>query len=216
MKILILGITGRTGCLAAEEAIRRGHSVAGIARDPDKVTVKDAEIFSGTPYDLETVQNAIPGCNAVIVALSLLSKSQGFFGKIKTPLDILSVSIKNTVKAMEENNIKRVVLMSALGAGDSARELPGIARVLINLTNIKYSYADHDIEEKVLENSDLEWTIIRPVGLNDKNEKLSVLFNLKGEGKIKNMISRNAVAHFMLDCIEKGQFIRQKPGISNG
>ena len=27
--------------------------------------------------------------------------------------------------------------------------------------------------------------------------------------------TRNAVAHFMLDCIEKELFIRQKPAISN-
>jgi putative NADH-flavin reductase len=216
MKILILGITGRTGRLAAAEALKRGHKVVGIARDPDKVNLGDAKIVGGTPYDFETVRKAVIGCDAIIIALSLLSKSQGMFGKIETPLDVLSVSMKNTVRAMDENGIKRIVLMSALGAGDSAKELPGIARMLINLTNIKYSYDDHNIEEKVLENSNLEWTIVRPVGLNDRNDNLSVLFNLKGVGKIKNTISRNAVAHFMIDCIEKGQFIRQKPGISNG
>lgn len=215
MKILILGITGRTGRLAAEEAIKRGHKVVGIARDPGKVTIRDAEIVSGTPYDFETVRKVIIGCDAVIGTLSLLSQSQGIFGKINTPLDVLSVSMKNTVKAMEENGIKRIVLMTALGTGDSAKELPGIARLLINLTNIRYSYADHEAEEKILENSNLDWTIVRPVGLNDKNDNLSILFNLKGVGKIKNTISRNAVAHFILDCIEKGEFIRQKPGISN-
>jgi putative NADH-flavin reductase len=215
MKILILGITGRTGRLAAEEAIRRGHLVVGIARDPGKVTIREAEIFSGTPYDFETVKKAVTGCDAVIGALSLLSQSQGMVGKIKTPLDILSVSMKNTVRAMEDKGIKRIVLMTALGTGDSAKELPGIVRLLIKLTNIRYSYTDHEIEEKVLEDSNLDWTIIRPVGLNDKNDNISILYNLKGAGKINNTISRNAVAHFMLDCIEKGQFIRQKPGISN-
>ena len=142
MKILILGISGRTGRLAAEEAIKRGHTVVGIARDPTKVTIRDAEIVSGTPYDFETIRKAIIDCDSVIGTLSLLSQSQGIFGKIKTPLDLLSVSMKNTVKAMEENGIKRIVLMTALGVGDSAKELPGIARMLINLTNIKYSYAD--------------------------------------------------------------------------
>lgn len=215
MKILILGISGRTGRLAAEEAVKRGHKVVGIVRDPVKVTIKNAEIIAGTPYDFETVRKGVIGCDAVIVTLSLLSQSQGIFGKINTPLDILSVSMKNTVEAMEENDIKRIVLMTALGTGDSAKELPGIARLFINLTNIRYSYADHEIEEKILEDSDLDWTIVRPVAMNDKNDKLSILFNLKGSGKIKNTISRNAVAHFIIDCIEKGGFIREKPGISN-
>ena len=165
---------------------------------------------------METVRKACIGCDAVIWLLKPFFPSQGIFGKINTPLDILSVSMKNTVKVMEEQGIKRIVLLSALGVGDSADELPWIVRRLINLTNIKYSYADHELQEKVLQKTNLNWTIVRPVGLNDKNRKLSILFNLNGAGKIKNTVSRNAVAHFMLDCIEKKDFIRQKPGISNG
>ena len=215
MKLLILGITGRTGKLVAEEAIKRGHKIVGIARDMNKVTVREAEVVTGTPYDFETVRKAINGCDAVISTLSLFPRSQGLFGKFKTPIDSMSVSIKNTVKLMEEKGIKRIVVMTALGAGDSASELSGFIRFIVNMTNIKYSYFDHDLQEKVLENSSLDWTIVRPVGLTDKNNNISILHNLKGMGKINSMISRNAVAHFMLDCIENGEFIRQKPGISN-
>ena len=216
MRILILGITGRTGSLAAEEAVKRGHKVIGIARDPAKVTVKNSEIITGTPYDYETVRKAVTGCDAVIGALSLISQSQGVFGKLDTPLDVLSGSMKNSIKAMREEGVKRMVLMSALGVGDSAKELPGIVRLLMNLTNIRYSYIDHEAEEKLLQNSDLDWTIVRPVGLNDKNEKLSILSRTNSTDKIKTSVSRNAVAHFMIDCIEKGTFLHQKPAISNG
>lgn len=216
MKILILGITGRTGLLVAEEALKRGHSVIGIARDPDRVTVKEAEIVKGTAYDIETVRKAINGCDAVISALNIFPKTESLFRKIKSPLDSMSVSIKNTVKLMEEIGIKRIVVMTALGVGDSAKEMPGFFSFIVRITNIKYAYADHDAQEKVLENSNLDWTVVRPVMLTDKNNNLSILYNLKGAGKITSAISRNAVAHFMLDCIEKGQFIGQKPGISNG
>jgi putative NADH-flavin reductase len=215
MKILILGITGRTGRLTAAEALKRGHKVVGIARDQSKVTEKDTEIVTGTPYDFETVKKAISGCDAVIGTLNIYPQSQGLFGRIKTPLDTMSVSMKNTVKAMGEAGIKRIVLMSAHGVGDSAKDLPAFFSFMVKVTNIKYVYADHEVQEKVLDNSNLDWTIVRPVGLNNKNDNLSVLHNLKGVGKIKSMISRNAVAHFMLDCIEKELFIRQKPGISN-
>ena len=215
MKILILGITGRTGRLAAEEAIKRGHKVVGIARVPEKVTVKGAEIVEGTPYNPEIVKKSINGCDAVISTLSLFPRSQSLFGKIRTPLDSMSVSMINTVISMQELGINRIVLMTAIGVGDSARELPGFFSFLIRISNIKYSYADHDVQEKILESSDLEWTVVRPVGLNDKNGNLSILSNINGVGKIKSMISRNAVAHFMLDCIEKGMVLRQKPGISN-
>jgi putative NADH-flavin reductase len=215
MKILILGITGRTGRLTAEEAIKRGHLVVGIARDPGKVKVKDTEIVAGTPYDFETVRKAMIGCDAVISTLSMLPQSGGLFGKIKTPFDLMSISTANVVKVMKEKDIKRIVVMTALGVGDSAREIPLFFTLMLKLTNIKYSYADHDAQEKVLENSNLDWTIVRPVMLTDKNDNISVLYNLKGVGKIKSSISRNAVAHFILDCIKREQFIKQKPGVSN-
>ena len=215
MKILILGITGKTGSLVADEAIKRGHKVVGIARDRGKVTAKEAEIIDGTPYDYETVKKAISGCDSVISTLNIFPQTQGLFGKIKTPLDSMSVSIKNTVKLMEEEGIKRIAVMTALGVGDSVNQLPGFFAFIVKITNIKHAYSDHDRQEKVLEKSSLDWTVVRPVGLTDMNDNLTILHNLDGVGKITSRISRNAVAHFMLDCIEKGLFIRQKPGISN-
>jgi putative NADH-flavin reductase len=215
MKILILGITGRTGKLVAEEALKRGHKVVGIARDKSRVKVTGAEIIVGTPYDYDTVNKAIEGCESVISTLNIFPESDGLFGKIKGPLDTMSVSIKNCVNLMPEKNIKRIVVMTAHGVGESFNQLPGFFKLMIKLTNIKYAYADHSVQEKVLENSDLDWTVVRPVGLNDKNENLSILVNLNNEGTIKSMISRNAVSHFILDCIEKQQYIKQKPAISN-
>jgi putative NADH-flavin reductase len=215
MKILIFGITGRTGCLVAAEAVKRGHKVVGIARDPGKVTVKDAEIVAGTPYDFETVQKAIDGCDSVISTLNVFPQTQGIFSRIKTPLDVMSVSIKNAIRAMEQKGIRRIVVMTALGVGDSAVELPAFFRFLLKISNIKYAYADHDIQEKALEKSSLDWTVVRPVGLTDKNDNLTILQNLNGVGFIRSAVSRNAVAHFMLDCVEKNLFVRQKPGISN-
>jgi putative NADH-flavin reductase len=215
MKILILGITGRTGSLVAEEAIKRGYKVVGIAREGSRVTVKDAEILTGSPYNFDIIRKAVNGCDAVISTLSTFPRSAGLFGKIKSPLDLMSVSIRNAVRAMKEKEIKRIVVMSALGVGDSAKEIPAFFSFIIRISNIKHAYADHDLQEKVLENSNLDWTVVRPVGLTDKNDNLSILYNLKGVGKIKPWISRNAVAHFMLDCIEESKFIKQKPGISN-
>lgn len=215
MRILILGITGRTGRLVAEEAINRGHKVVGIARDQGRVTVKDAEIFTGTPYNFDIVRKAVTDCDAVVSTLSMFPASEGMFGKIKSPLDSMSVSIKNSVKAMKEKGIRRIVVMTALGVGDSAKEIPAFFSFLMRISKIKYAYADHDLQEKVLENSNLDWTVVRPVALTDKNDNLSILYNLNGVGKIKSQISRNAVAHFILDCIEENKFIKQKPGISN-
>lgn len=215
MKILILGITGRTGRLAVEEAIKRGHEVVGIARNPYAVDVKDVEIFAGTPYEPETVVKAIKGCDAVISTLNTFPQSQGLFGKLNSPSDNVSMSIKNTIRVMGKTGINRIVVVSALGVSDSVREKPGIFSIINRVSNNKYAYADHDVQENVLERSRLDWTVVRPAGLTDNNENLSIQCNLNGEVKTRATISRKAVARFILDCVEKGQYIKQKPAISN-
>jgi len=215
MKFLILGISGRTGRLVAEEAIRRGHKVIGISRDPDKVILKDAVIIKGSPYDLGTVRKAIEGCDAVISTLNLFPSSHSLFKKIKTPHDLMTVSMKNTVTAMEEKGIKRIIMMKAIGAGKRPNKLSAFFNFLINVSNRRFIYADHEKQEQILENSALDWTIVRPVGLHDKNDNLSVSSELDGNARVKSTISRNAVAHFILCSIENNQFIRQKPSISN-
>jgi putative NADH-flavin reductase len=215
MKILVLGISGRTGKLVAAEAIRRGHSVVGIARDRSKVNVEGTEIVIGTPYDSRTVEKAISGCDAVVSTLSAFPASQGLFSKIKSPLDFMSVSINNVIKAAENGGVKRVILMTALGVGDSYSEIPAFFKFFMKITNIRYAYVDHDRQEKMLENSKLDWTVVRPVMLTDKDDQMEVITNLKGTPKLNSGVSRSAVAHFILDCAEKGSFIRQKPGVSN-
>lgn len=215
MKILIFGITGRTGSLVAEEAVRRGHRVTGIARDQSKVTVKGAEIIRGTPYDYDTVSKAIEGCDAVVSTMNIFPATQGMFKKLSTPPDIMSVSVGNAVKLMKEKGIRRIVVMTALGVGDSAREVPLFFRILIRISNIGIAYKDHVAQETILENSGLDWTVVRPVQLTDDPNNTSVIYKTGREGKLNSSVSRYAVAGFILDCIEKNEFIGQKPGISN-
>ncbi|MFP3526258.1 NAD(P)H-binding protein, partial [Pantoea sp. SIMBA_072] len=40
-KIAIIGATGRAGSQLLEEALRRGHSVVAIARDPSRLQGRD-------------------------------------------------------------------------------------------------------------------------------------------------------------------------------
>jgi len=55
MKILLLGATGRTGMHIIEEALKRGHKISAIARDPEKLKnynhccpVKNSRLTTGS------------------------------------------------------------------------------------------------------------------------------------------------------------------------
>ena len=68
-KIAIIGATGRAGGQLLEEALRRGHSVVAIARDPSRlqgregVTVKALDV-----KDSAALQTALGGVDAVLSA----------------------------------------------------------------------------------------------------------------------------------------------------
>ena len=214
MKILILGISGRTGRLVAYEAIRRGHQVVGIARNLSFIESKAIQLFQGSPYEYPIVLEAIKGCDAVISTLNISRKSDNPWAKLRTPKDLMSKSITNVLKGMGENRISRIVVMTAMGVGDSKKEMPGIFNFLVNISNMKYAYYDHNRQEEILESSFADWTIVRPVMLTNKNTDYNVIINRNGIPRLKSSINRNAVAHFILDCLEKKNHVKEKLGLS--
>ena len=64
-----------------------------------------------------------------------------------------------------ENNANRIITISAWGVGESIGKIPKLFKFLIRFSNLKYPYIDHAVHEKVIEDSNLDWTIIRPTAL---------------------------------------------------
>ena len=121
--------------------------------------------------------------------------------------------MRATVQAMREGGVRRIIVQTALGAGDSYPSVLWIMRLLMRWTRFKVVYGDHNMQEQLLVESGLDWTFVRPVGLNDKHEirKLHVALQ---SAPPTYQISRRHVAQFMLDCLDKDLYIQQAPGIS--
>ena len=72
MKILLLGSTGRTGRLVLKEAIKKGHQVNCLVRDvPKKINHDNLFFFKGLPTNDEDLEEAIVGCEKVIIVLAI-------------------------------------------------------------------------------------------------------------------------------------------------
>lgn len=68
-KIAIIGATGRAGSQLLEEALRRGHSVTAIARDPSKIGQREGVAGKAVDaLDGAALQAAIAGHDVVISA----------------------------------------------------------------------------------------------------------------------------------------------------
>jgi uncharacterized protein YbjT (DUF2867 family) len=215
MKILLLGATGRTGKLIIEEAIKRGHKISAIARDPEKLKDLKIEITQGTPYDYETVEKAINGCDAVINTLNVSRKSDNPWASLAAPRDMISKSASNAIKAMEKAGVKRFVALSTLGAGRSWKTSPAILKFIVSISNLKFAFLDHGRQEEILENSAIDYTICRAPMLSDKKNDTGAMATPEINKPSNMILSRNSAAEFFLKIIENNEHIRETISISN-
>jgi putative NADH-flavin reductase len=215
MKILLLGATGRTGKHIIEEAIKRGHKISAIARDPEKLKGYDIEITRGTPYDYETMELALTGCEAVINTLNVSRKSDSPWAPLAAPRDMISRSAANAVKAMEKSGIKRFIALGAIGAGRSWKTTPAILKIIVSCSNLKHAFLDHGKQEEVLEGSSLDYTICRAPMLSTANNSTGAVATREEEKPASTVLSRNSAAEYFLDIIENSKHIRETVSLSN-
>lgn len=210
--LLLLGSTGRTGKWLLEEALERGYHVTVLVRNASKIAPHPLlTVLEGNPYNAADIQQAAIGCGAVLSALNISRHSDFPWAKLRTPADFLSQTMQNIL----QTGIKRVIFTSAWGVAETKPDIPGWFRWLIDHSNIGVAYRDHERQEALLDQSEAQYTSVRPVGLTNstKTEKIQVTL-AQNLPKPSLTISRRSVAKFMLDCLENKSYIRQKPIVS--
>ncbi len=205
MKILVLGATGRTGKLFAKLATANNHQVTAIIRNKKDAILPKVNYIEGLPTDEQLLTKALQGMEAVVVSLNINRTSDNPFAKVVSPLTLISDSVKALIPAMEKNHVKRIITISASGVGDSWNHMFLVVRWLIHYSNIWKAYEDHDRQEQILKQSALDWTIVRPVMLNDKdNDEYTAVVGKPTGGSI----SRKGVAKFILDSLESEKYVK--------
>lgn len=215
-KIAVLGATGRTGIWIVKEALQRGYAVNALVREQSSLNIEhpDLTIVKGTPAAAVDLKRVMDGCEAVLNALNISRKNEWWlWSELSSSPTFLSDVARKLVEVTPETKVKRYLIVTAWGTGATKEEIPGWFRFFINNTKIGVTYLDHDRQEEVWEKSGLDWTVVRPVGLtNDTEEKpMGVLLNTKTTKPAHMTISRRMVAQFMLDALEEGTYIHQKP-----
>jgi putative NADH-flavin reductase len=183
-KILLLGATGRTGKLVLDLALKNGCQVHCLGRNIDRLK-KEAQLtlFEGNPNNKNNLTRAISDCDAVISVLNISRKSDVPWSALQSPKTLMSDTLKKLIDITQEHKIKRIVVCTAWGVGKSKDELPKWFRYLIDISNIKYAYRDHERQENLLMNTDLDWTIVRPVGLSNSKKSRKNYRNNRDENK---------------------------------
>ena len=216
MKILLLGATGRTGAHVLDCALQKGYSVSCLVRKPERLKQHpNLSIFEGNSNNPINLQNAMEGCQAIISVLNISRTSDFPWARLRTPKTFLSDTMNTIIGLAKKNNIKRIVLCSAWGAAETRKDVPFWFRRTIDYSNIKYAYIDHERQEQLLTASNLNYTIVRPTGLTNFNKNLEVKESENNVPKPNFIISRKAVAIFMVDCLEDSSRHHKTITVSN-
>jgi uncharacterized protein YbjT (DUF2867 family) len=214
--LLILGGSGRTGIHILKQAAQRGHHVRALVRNPEAVPASaGVELIQGTPGNIDDIREAAKGTEAVISALNNARASANPWARPVSPPMFMTDAARNTLTVMGEQHIRRIVLISAMGAGDDWERLNPVFKALINISNLKSGYADHHGLDQIVRASDTDWTLARAVALSDKPAGAPLRTAESGTDKPGRWISRADLAGFLLDTVEQSTWVRKAPLVWN-
>jgi len=197
-------------------ALYSGHDVVALARNPEKIAASspNLSIVTGTPGNADDIESALTGCDAVISSLGNNRSSDLPWAKPVSPPMFMARSISHTINALRTRGLRRIVVVSALGAGDSFPYAPFITRILARRTNLRLSYADHEAQEEALRKSELDWTCVRPAILTNGTSLKPIVVSYQGPAKPALTIARALVARFLVEILNKPEFFRKMPVVS--
>ncbi|WP_432559009.1 NAD(P)-dependent oxidoreductase [Granulicoccus sp. GXG6511] len=203
MKITIIGGSRGTGGKLAEIARDAGHQVTVVSRSHSELD--GVERVIGSALAPAIARQSVAGADAVVVTVG------GAKGVPKQRAEIT----RNVIAAMQAEGVRRLVVQSSVGAGDSASQLPVPLRLLMSVLLAK-PVADHTEQEAAANASGLDWTIVRPTGLTDKpGAGTWRALEVSDAGHLRGSIPRADLAACLLRVLEDDATIGKAIGVSS-
>ena len=157
VNVAVFGATGGIGIELVGQALGLGHSVTAFVRDPARLANRGdgLTIVTGDARDPADVARAVRGQDAVLCALGTSDLKQ---------TTLRATGTANIIRAMEQEGVRRLIVVSAMGIGASWTSLSLFNRLFF-ATVLRSARADHEAQEAAVTASGLDWTIVRPSGL---------------------------------------------------
>lgn len=205
MKIAVFGATGGTGREVVRLALAGGHSVRALVRAPAERAPDGVEGVVGDVRDPAAVEATVRGVQAVIVALGAPASDRSGLREAGT---------RRVVQAMQAQAVRRLVVLSVLGAHESRAGLDWFTRQVLFRFWLQHAVADHEAQESVVRSSGLDWTLARPPHLSARGATggWTAGFDLTARPPAMS-IARADLAAFLLDCAVSERYVGEAPGV---
>jgi putative NADH-flavin reductase len=143
------------------------------------------------------VAAAVAGQDAVLDAIG---------GPTPYKATTLETSVANAViAAMRQHGVRRLVVISMLGEGDSLANAPFYTRLLL-ATLLRGDDKDKAAMESAVTGSDLDWVILRPAFLTDDPAQGNVRVFEVATGETAHQTTRADLATFMVAQLTSDEY----------
>jgi len=215
MKLAVFGATGNVGQRVVAEALRRGHEVVGVVRDPEAVQSPDkrARLVKGDATNADDVSRVARGSDAVVSAISPRPNARG----LAAPS--LAANSRALIKGLRDAKVKRVLFV---GGASSLEVAPG--KALADLPDFPEAYREEaregrealDIWRK--EAKGLDWTYLSPaaeIAPGARTGKYRTTDDkLLTDDKGKSFITFEDYAAAVLDELEHPKHVAKRFGVA--
>jgi putative NADH-flavin reductase len=207
--VAILGASGGVGYRLAGLALDAGYRIRGQSRAADRIDMRGGrvEVAVFEPTDAQALGSFVRGVRVVVFALGIDRPG---------PTTLFSETTAALIAAMRAGGVRRLIAITGVGAGET-RGHGGLFYdrfVFPHFTRARY--ADKERQERMIEASGLDWTIVRPAPyrIHAPDTPLEVHTEVPPE-LVLSSITRDEVAAFVIDEIETRRYLRQKPFIGH-
>ena len=197
MNITIIGASAGIGLETVKRGLNRNHSITTLSRSEIEIEEKKSvKMILGDATNKADLVNAIQNADALIITLGT--------GKNMKATTLFSDFAKLIVEIHEENKIDiPFIFVTGFGTGESKNYVSWLVRLILKYF-LKDVYADKAKMEEIITNSTMNWTVVRPGRLLDKEltEKYRIE-NKLFKGINIGGINRADVADFLIKQAEK-------------
>lgn len=206
MRITVFGANGKVGRLVVRKLLENGHFVRAFVYGPNPFEeTSGLQVIKGNVEDKAAVFNAVAGSEVIISTLG----SWGTKNK-----NILSVGMSNILPAAEKHGISKVISLTgtdAVAPDEKIDLLRRFTRVILKLI-AKKILLDGENHMALLQNNDIDWTVVRAPIMNDRGVQDNYTLSIKPPHPWQT-VSRDDVAKAIVDLVTINDWTNQAPFI---